>query len=284
MIRFERPQISMLLIILISGLVLLQMGLSLSHQLGDVPFGHNTLGYLANLISDMWVNHSLSEMLFSLLICFTVYRMLHYIVKQSYLAIKWNFFIKGQVQGKLTKRWNNKFRTWDETILVLRESSPLAFAVGFMRPKIVISTGLLDLLSPEEVKAVLLHERYHCQCHHPLKKWITGLFIKSMEYVPVIKSLGAHFEIWIELQADRYVMKKTNTPLILGSALMKLIKVHNKFKMVRVSFAEHAINYRLQQIIDPDKPIAATLFTGRCVFISSAVMLVMSMIVMFQCV
>ncbi|MCR8635215.1 M56 family metallopeptidase [Paenibacillus radicis (ex Xue et al. 2023)] len=284
MIRFERPQISMLLIILISGLVLLQMGLSLSHQLGDVPFGQNTLGYLAELISDIWVNHSVFEMLFFLLICFTVYRMLQYIAKQSYLAMKWNLFIKGQVHGKLTKRWNNKFRTWDETILVLRESSPLAFAVGFMRPKIVISTGLLDLLSPEEVKAVLLHERYHCQFRHPLKKWITGLFIKSMEYVPVIKSLGAHFEIWIELQADRYVMKKTNSPLILGSALIKLIKVHNKFQMVRVSFAEHAINYRLQQIIDPDKPIAATLFTGRCVFISSAVMLVMSMIVMFQCV
>jgi Zn-dependent protease with chaperone function len=151
-----------------------------------------------------------------------------------------------------------------------------------MRPQIVISTGLLDLLSPEEVKAVLLHERYHCQNHHPLKKWIIGLFIKSMEYVPIIKSLGAHFEIWIELQADRYVMRRMNSPLTLGSALIKLINVYNKFQMARVGFAEHAINYRLQQIIEPDQPIAAVLFTWKCILTSCAVLLVMSMIV-FQC-
>ena len=41
--------------------------------------------------------------------------------------------------------------------------------MGFVRPKIVLSTGLMSLLNDDELKAVIYHEMYHKENRDPLK-------------------------------------------------------------------------------------------------------------------
>ncbi|TDF88141.1 M56 family metallopeptidase [Paenibacillus piri] len=283
MIRLEKTQVVMPLIVFLSGWVLIQMGISLYHQLRDVESSHHLLGYVSSFLFDMWNKHSIFEMLFTCLICFTLYRVLLFVSKHMYAVYKWNVYIHNKLHTKLTKRWNKRLKTWKDPVLVIREPSPIAFATGFLHPKIVISTGLLELLSNEEVMAVLLHEKYHCQCRHPLTKWVVRMIIHSMEYVSVIKRLGNHYDIWIELLADRYAMKQMSS-LILGSALLKLIKTNkSNFQTIGVSFADQAINYRLQQIIEPDQPVHVPVLPLSSILSTGAVLFGMLMIVIFEC-
>ncbi|MFC5647536.1 M56 family metallopeptidase [Paenibacillus solisilvae] len=76
---------------------------------------------------------------------------------------------------------------------------------GFCRPEVV------KLLSADELEAVLLHERYHCRQRQAFKKFAVQLLMDGMGYIPVIRSLGKHYFIGIELSADRYVMDQMNS-------------------------------------------------------------------------
>ncbi len=48
------------------------------------------------------------------------------------------------------------------------DPQPNAYTAGDTRPFIVVNSGLVDLLRPEEIKAVIAHECGHILCHHVL--------------------------------------------------------------------------------------------------------------------
>ena len=46
---------------------------------------------------------------------------------------------------------------------VVRTDALLCFCVGLLRPRVVVSTALIDELSPAELQAALAHEASHCK-------------------------------------------------------------------------------------------------------------------------
>jgi Zn-dependent protease with chaperone function len=74
-----------------------------------------------------------------------------------------------KVDSKLTKEINDLMDTKDEWIVhVYKTGTPNAFSLGFGR-HIFITSGLLKLLSRDEVYAVLLHECWHSKSKHTFK-------------------------------------------------------------------------------------------------------------------
>ncbi len=104
---------------------------------------------------------------------------------------------------------------------VLETLRPLAFTIGFSRPAVCLSTGLVDLLSEGELRAVLFHERSHAARRDPLRLWIAGFVADALWFLPVAQSLKAAFMDMIEQAADDQALRAHVSALELAEAIVK---------------------------------------------------------------
>lgn len=112
---------------------------------------------------------------------------------------------------------------------------PNAYTSGHDHPYIVITIGLLDLLSEEEVLAVLAHELGHIKSGHVLYKTMArgvGFLVTLMGDMTlgigrlVGRSLEAALLEWdrkSEFSADRAALLTVQNPRVMFSLMMKLV-------------------------------------------------------------
>lgn len=89
----------------------------------------------------------------------------------------------------------------------LAEVQPLAFCSGVLRPRIHVTTGLLQVLSGPELEAVLRHEGHHCQHRHPLLRALLIGTRDVMFFLPVVGWLAERILDDAELAADRAAIR-----------------------------------------------------------------------------
>ncbi len=107
-------------------------------------------------------------------------------------------------------------------IVLIRSARPTIFCFGFLKPRICLSTGLVELLSSRQLQAVLLHEDCHRRQFDPLRILIVETIGTALFFLPVIQELREQFKINLELQADHYAAHRTSNGAIAG-ALHRLI-------------------------------------------------------------
>jgi Zn-dependent protease with chaperone function len=109
-----------------------------------------------------------------------------------------------------------------EVRLVPDEETPYLYCRGFRSPLILVSTGALETLSPEELDASLAHEIGHVEGRHLALGW--GLFaVRSLlVFNPVAQILGRSAILEMERAADDASASATGHPEALASALAKL--------------------------------------------------------------
>ncbi|MEC0144648.1 M56 family metallopeptidase [Paenibacillus alginolyticus] len=263
-------------IIVMGIFILVQMGLYLVHEIWDVEFKLNLFQYCLTALKEKTWSHSGVKLLFNLLIIYTATNILFKLVKQNYQTYKWEQIFDRRKHKKLTKRLNNKYRSWNTEILVVQDNSFIALAIGLIKPRIVISTKVLEIFEEEEVKAILLHERFHCMNYDPLKVFITSLISVGMNYVPVIKNLFYYYKTWTELIADYYAVKEMGSSYTLGKVLLRLTKiVPIKHLQFGVSFSDVSINYRIMQVIEPEHKIRVPAIYFKSVMFTFLILLIM---------
>ena len=125
----------------------------------------------------------------------------------------------------LTNEMNQTYGEGKEDFIVISHPAPMAITMGFMQPKIVISTGLINLLTNDELKAVIAHEMYHKENRDPLKDIFISLCASTIGYIPILKWFNQQYRIIQELLADEFAIEKQETSVHLGSALLKMLKV-----------------------------------------------------------
>ena len=104
------------------------------------------------------------------------------------------------------------------------------FAIRGKKPFIVIHTSLIDLLTPEEIQAVIAHELGHLKCDHGVYLTLANLLIfASAELIPfgglIAQSLQSQMMEWIrcaEFTCDRAALLVAQDSRIVASVLMKL--------------------------------------------------------------
>ncbi len=100
----------------------------------------------------------------------------------------------------------------------------LAFTWGVFRPRIYLSQGLIDALSPAELQAVFLHEDAHRRRRDPLRRLLLTLLSDVLFYLPVLVRACRRLIESQEIRADRAVwMDDPSRRRPLASALAKLI-------------------------------------------------------------
>ncbi|MFZ2057837.1 MAG: M56 family metallopeptidase [Acidimicrobiales bacterium] len=87
-------------------------------------------------------------------------------------------------------------------VQVVATDEVLCFCLGFLRPRIVVSTGLIELLDQHEFNAVLAHEASHQRRRDPLRLLVAAVAIRGLFFVPVLPDLARAARITTEIEAD----------------------------------------------------------------------------------
>jgi beta-lactamase regulating signal transducer with metallopeptidase domain len=106
---------------------------------------------------------------------------------------------------------------------LIEDNKPFAFCLGLFRPRIYISTVLLQVVDKKELEAILRHEEYHLKSKDSLTM-IIGSFGKTLfPFFPIFSDFIKHYRIEREIKADKEAVLKTGSNLFLVSALKKLL-------------------------------------------------------------
>jgi beta-lactamase regulating signal transducer with metallopeptidase domain len=105
---------------------------------------------------------------------------------------------------------------------MVEATEPLSFTHGLGAARIVVSRGLAESLSDEELIAVLEHERYHVRNLDPLKVFVTRLLTPMLFFLPALRELRSRYVADRELAADRRVLRRHGQRALAG-ALYKVV-------------------------------------------------------------
>lgn len=106
---------------------------------------------------------------------------------------------------------------------VVHHPAPFAFCHGFLRPRICISDGLIELLTAAELEAVLLHEDHHRRHRDPLLLLITSALAHALSFVPTVPELHQRYDTVKEFDADAAAVSRLGGLEPMASALYKVL-------------------------------------------------------------
>lgn len=98
---------------------------------------------------------------------------------------------------------------------------PLAITVGTLRPRVLVSDGLLDLLDDDELATVLRHERHHVQRRDPAVFGLARLGAAVGFPLPALRGMADRVVLDAEIAADSAATTH-HDPAMLVRALAKL--------------------------------------------------------------
>lgn len=138
-------------------------------------------------------------------------------------------------------------------LFVERSANATAAALGMDKPFIVVSTGMLELLEPDELRFVLAHELGHVLSGHALYRSMLYHVLRlsaratwlSVGYLG-LRAVIAALEEWgrkSELSADRAGLLGCQDPEAGLRALMKMAGGAHLYEMDTAAFLEQAAEY-----------------------------------------
>jgi len=260
----------------LAALVYIQMGMYLFYTMMGWDLHFNFLQLCKRTIHSLgfsWAGYVLDA-----LVLYTFAWALWMTVRQIRLCRRFEVRLLQCLDVQQTARVNSAYRSGKDDVYVVNSREALAFTVGLRRRRIVLSTGLIDLLDEKELAAVIHHEAYHEAHADPLKVFLLSLLSTVFWYLPVLKHIHSHYKVVREVLADRHAMEQTGGMADLGRALLKLLKQRQPAAVLQaahVSFADTAINYRIQRLLDPKTEDSFQLPTTS-VFVSFCVLFLLS--------
>ena len=104
------------------------------------------------------------------------------------------------------------------------------FAMRGKQPFIVMHTSLIDLLTPEEIQAVIAHELGHLKCDHGFYLTLVNLIVLAAGQLPnlggmLAQTIQSQMLEWVrcaEFTCYRAALLATQDPKVVMSLLMKL--------------------------------------------------------------
>ena len=85
---------------------------------------------------------------------------------------------------------------------LVADPRPQAFCAGYLRPRVYVSQGAVDLLSEAELEAVLAHERHHLHVRDPLRIASGRILGQALFFVPAVRAMFGRYGEEAELNAD----------------------------------------------------------------------------------
>ncbi|CAI6066058.1 M56 family metallopeptidase [Cohnella sp. JJ-181] len=200
-----------------------------------------------------YLGFPISLPLMSAVIVSTLAVCLRFAIREAGFSRRFGRMLRYAADRRGTRRYARRFGFGERELTVIRDEAPVAMTIGFVRPRIVLSTGLLRLLDPSEIAAVIAHERHHMLRRDPLALFALSLMRRALWYVPLIGWTEDKYRMAIEVMADRHAIAASGSAKALGSALLKLLRQGGAAAgpAASASFADASVNVRIRLLLDP---------------------------------
>lgn len=134
-----------------------------------------------------------------------------------------------QKHSKLDLAKNRKLSALSQSLgiqpktILIQSNQTFAFCFGFKNPKIYLSSSLLSLMSKNELKAILYHEKFHLEHHDSLIVASLSLLAPLFPFLPLLFDISQKYLISREIKADEAaVIALSGAKPIIG-ALKKIL-------------------------------------------------------------
>jgi beta-lactamase regulating signal transducer with metallopeptidase domain len=87
-------------------------------------------------------------------------------------------------------------------MVILDHDAPAVYCLASGRNQIVVSAGALAALTPEQIRAVLAHERAHLHCRHHAMLILTAGLARAFPKVPLLAQAQGQLGVLAEIAAD----------------------------------------------------------------------------------
>ncbi len=110
-----------------------------------------------------------------------------------------------------------RIRDYNLTVRVVRLADALLCTVGIFRPRVIISLAQLRLLNAVELRAALVHEQMHIRFGHVWKRSVLHAFIRTVAFIPSMRTVLESIDTSQELQADEATLSVVNRRDVLSA-------------------------------------------------------------------
>lgn len=139
-------------------------------------------------------------------------------------------------------------------IRVVASATPFCFTSGWLRPRVLVSTGFIALLDPEELEAALQHEHYHVIHRDPLKILLSRSLTRAFWLFPILRDLTERYLVDKELAADQFAVARCRDRWSLASALVKLLRAGAPAQPPAIAAFTGTNQLRLQSLLGQAAP------------------------------
>jgi Zn-dependent protease with chaperone function len=103
--------------------------------------------------------------------------------------------------------------------LVVEDEHATAFCVGGARPTVVLTTTALEALGPDQLRAVLAHERAHLAHRHHRVLTVASVLAKALP-LPLLREAPAELGRLVEMHADDAATQQHDAALLAGALVV----------------------------------------------------------------
>ena len=120
-----------------------------------------------------------------------------------------------------------------------------------IKPKIALSSGLIQNLSRDELEAVVLHESYHLKRLHVFVFLLAELSKALLFFIPIVDTFVNKIKLGLEIKADTEAVTFQGTNAHLRLALVKTITLA-PFVDLNPNFSAILLEQRVNRLIKKD--------------------------------
>jgi Zn-dependent protease with chaperone function len=113
-------------------------------------------------------------------------------------------------------------RVGGHVVNVVGGTEPRAFCAGLVRPRVCVSEAALARLAPDELRAVVEHERCHARRRDPLRLAIAKVAADGFGFLAPLQRVPARQAALADLAADAAAVAALGSPRPLAAALVRL--------------------------------------------------------------
>ena len=135
---------------------------------------------------------------------------------------------------------------------------PFAGQVGFWHSELVVSQGLLNALTPEQVTAVLTHEKAHATYRDTFWFFWLGWLRTLTCWLPLTHELWQELLLLREIRADRWATQSVDA-LVLAESLLEVIKFSaqppiTNYTPFNLPSSTNRVEERINALLKPEYP------------------------------
>jgi bla regulator protein blaR1 len=136
--------------------------------------------------------------------------------------------------------------------VLVEHPQPHAYCVAGRDPTVILTTGALQALDPDQLDAVLAHERAHLAGHHHALLAMARIGRQVLPFMPLMRDADAQVTRLVELHADD-AATRTRDPRPLATALVVVATAASPAPALAAAVTDTV--QRIHRLLGPAEPL-----------------------------